>query len=136
VTENEPVRGSQGRFGGWITGDGSVFPTEVGTPQLCSNWRRQGWDKLLERAKVEPREGDAQKALRRSYITSALVCGRNPKLTAAELGHVKARMVVSQYDSFLDPAHGPDDQERGALVSIYEWSDLKITAAKPEKATG
>jgi hypothetical protein len=119
-----------------ITGNGWVFPTEVGTPQLCSNWRRQGWDKLLKRAGVEPRARDAQKALRRSYITSALVCGRDPKLVAAELGHATARMVVSQYDSFLDPAHWPDDAERAALASIYEWPDVEITSAKPKKATG
>ena len=44
--------------------------------------QNDGWAKALERPRVAPREGDAQKALRRTYITSPLVCGRNPKLVA------------------------------------------------------
>jgi len=69
------------------------------------NWRHRGWQRVLDRAGVGRREGDAQKALplRRSYITSALVCSRNPKLVGAELGHATSQMVVSNYDSFLDP---------------------------------
>ncbi len=120
----------------FMTGNGWVFPTEKGTAQFCSNWRRRGWVKLLTRAKVEPREGDAQKALRRTYICSGLVCGRNPKLVAAELGHATARMVTDQYDSFLDPAHWPDSKERSALAGIFGWTDVENTHAIQHEATG
>jgi hypothetical protein len=73
---------------------------------------------------VTPREGDAQKALRRTYITSALVCGRNPKLVASELGHTTSRMVVEVYDSFLDPTNWPDELERRRLARFYGWADV------------
>ena len=68
---------------------------------------------------MSPREGDAQKALRRSYITTALVCGRNPKLVAAALGHATSHMVVSNDDSFLDPRTWPDAEEIEKLRAIY-----------------
>ncbi len=70
---------------------------------------------------MNPREGDAQKALRRSYITSALICDRNPKLVSGKVGHVSSRMVTDQYDSFIDPSKWPDDEERCQLASIYGW---------------
>jgi hypothetical protein len=81
---------------------------------------------VLERAKVSPREGDAQKALRRSYITSALVCDRNPKLVAAELGHATSHKVVSNYDSFLDPKNWPDVEETRQLRRIYGWEARRM----------
>lgn len=73
---------------------------------------------------MSPREGDAQKALRRTYITSALVCGRNRKLVAGELGHTTSRMVVEVYDSFLDPMNWPDPLERRRLARFYGWADV------------
>ena len=45
-----------------------------------------GKHRVLTRAGVQPRERDAQKALRRTDITSALVLARNPKLIAPDLG--------------------------------------------------
>ncbi len=82
-----------GREGSW------VFPNSKGGHLHYRNWLERGWPQALERARVKPREGDAQKALRRSYITSALICGRNPKLVASEVGHTTARMVLETYDS-------------------------------------
>jgi hypothetical protein len=83
----------------------------------------------LERAGVKPREGDAQKALRRSYITSALICGRNPKLVASEVGHTTARMVLETYDSFIDPASWPDAEEREHLAQIFGWDGDEIVGS-------
>ena len=82
---------------------------------------------------MSPREGDAQKALRRSYITGALVCGRNPKLVAAELGHATSHMVVSNYDSFLDPRTWPEAEEIERLRAIYGWGTVegRSTVAPP-----
>jgi hypothetical protein len=80
---------------------------------------------------VNPRDGDAQKALRRTYITSALVCGRNPKLVAAELGHATSHMVVSNYDSFLDPRTWPDEKEVAKLRAIYGWDAREALAVAP-----
>jgi hypothetical protein len=78
-----------------------VFRNRAGGPLDYHNWRHRGWQRVLERSKVSPREGDAQKALRRSYITSALVCGRNPKLVAAELGHATSHMVAALHRSSI-----------------------------------
>jgi len=72
---------------------------------------------------IEPREHDAQKALRRTYICSALMADRNPKLVAAELGHATARMVTDQYDSFMDPANWPDHREIETLRATYGWPE-------------
>jgi hypothetical protein len=83
----------------------------------------------LERAGVKPREGDAQKALRRSYITSALICGRNPKLVAPEVGHTTTRMVSDTYDSFIDPANWPDAEEREHLAQIFGWDGDEIVGS-------
>ena len=102
-----------------------VFPSQAGGPLDYHNWRHRGWKRVLERSKVSPREGDAQKALRRSYITSALVGGRNPKLVAAELGHATSHMVVNNYDSFLDPRTWPDAEEIERLRAIYGWSAVE-----------
>ena len=86
---------------------------------------QRGRQRVLDRAGVSPREGDAQKALRRSYITSALVCSRNPKLVAAELGHATSHMVVSNYDSFLDPRTWPEPEEIDRLRAIYGWQAME-----------
>jgi integrase len=104
-----------GRDGGW------VFPSGADTPLHYRNWRRRAWSQLLVKAKVEPREHDAQKALRRTFVCSALMCGRNPKLVAAELGHTTARMVTDQYDSFMNPANWPDEEELRSLNAVYGW---------------
>ncbi|MEE9279160.1 MAG: tyrosine-type recombinase/integrase [Myxococcota bacterium] len=104
--------------------EGLVFPGPKGDPMSYTSWLRRGWRRALDRARVNPREGDAQKALRRSYITSALVCGRNPKLVASEVGHASTRMVTEQYDSFVDPAKWPDDDERSRLATVYGWPEL------------
>jgi hypothetical protein len=99
-----------------------VLLNRAGGPLDYHNWRDRGWKRVLVRSDVSPREGDAQKALRRSYITGALVCGRNPKLVAAELGHATSHMVVSNYDSFLDPRTWPEAEEIERLREIYGWS--------------
>ena len=70
---------------------------------------------------MSPREGDAQKALRRTYITSALVCGRNPKEISGEIGHATLRMILEQYDTFIDPVNWPDEVELTRLREIYGW---------------
>ena len=102
--------------------EGLVFPGPSGGPMSYTSWLRRGWRRVLDRARVNPREGDAQKALRRSYVTSALICDRNPKLVAGEVGHTSTRMVTEQYDSFIDPAKWPDDEERTRLAKLYGWS--------------
>jgi hypothetical protein len=115
-----------------------AFPSQAGGPLDYHNWRHRGWQRVLERSKVSPREGDAQKALRRSYITGALVCGRNPKLVAAELGHATSHMVVSNYDSFLDPRTWPEAEEIERLRAIYGWSAVedRATVAPPGHPQG
>jgi hypothetical protein len=40
-------------------------------------------------------------------------------------------MVTDQYDSFLDPAHWPDSEERAALAGIYGWTDVEIQVKQP-----
>ena len=101
--------------------EGLVFPGPKGAPLSYSSWLRRGWRRALDRAKVNPREGDAQKALRRSYSTSALICDRNPKLVSSEIGHATTRMVTDQYDSFIDPSNWPSAEEREQLAGIYGW---------------
>jgi integrase len=112
-----------GREGSW------VFPNSKGGHLNYRNWLGRGWPQALERARVKPREGDAQKALRRSYITSALICGRNPKLVSSEVGHTTARMVLETYDSFIDPANWPDTEEREHLSSIFGWDGDEIVGS-------
>ena len=102
--------------------DGWIFANGQGNALNYANWYKRGWKRVLKLAKVAGREGDAQKALRRSYIISSLVCGRNPKLVAAELGHATARMVTENYDAFLDPARWPSEKEQDQLRRIYQWS--------------
>jgi integrase len=98
---------------------GGVFPGVDGTSYWA--WRKIGWLEALKRAKVAPREGDAQKACRRSYITSSLICGRNPKQVAGEVGHTTMRMVTEQYDSFIDPTKWPDPEEIQRVAELYGW---------------
>lgn len=100
-----------------------IFPSPGGGPIGYPDWLRRGWQVALRRAKVAPREGDAQKALRRSYVTAALVCGRNPKAVSSELGHTTTRMIIDVYDSFLDPAAWPDSAELARLASVYGWGE-------------
>ena len=90
---------------------------------------------MLTRAKVEPREGDAQKALRRTYISSSLICGRNPKLVASEVGHTTARMVMETYDSFIDPANWPEAEERELLAHIFGWDGDQVSGGSAARAT-
>ena len=54
------------------------------------------------------------------------MCGRNPKLAAAELGRTTSRMVVEFYDSFLHPVSWPDELERAWLVRLYGRLDLGL----------
>ncbi len=115
--------------------EGWVFPNSNAGPLDYHNWRRRGWIRALERAKVQPREGDAQKALRRSYITSALICGRNAKQVASDVGHATLRMVVEQYDSFVDPAAWPDEDERERLRTIYGWTSVPATSLQSATET-
>jgi len=118
-----------GREGGW------VFPNSKGGHLNYRNWLQRGWPLVLARARVEPKEGDAQKALRRSYITSALVCGRNPKLVSSEVGHTTARMVIENYDSFIDPTNWPDDEERDRLAQIFGWDGDQLAGGDAARAT-
>ena len=103
--------------------EGWVFPSGNGKPLGYHNWRRRGWTRALQRAGVQPRDGDSQKALRRSFITSGLICGRNPKEIASEIGHASMRMLITVYDSFLDSSAWPDPSEVARLKTIYGWSE-------------
>ena len=107
-----------------------MFLSTKGTPLEYRNWIRHGWHPALKRAGVQPRVRDAQKALRRTYVTSSLVLDRNPKLVAAELGHTTARMVTDNYDSWMDPSRWPDERELNRLRTIYGWA--KPRAEAPE----
>jgi integrase len=117
-----------GRSQGW------VFPNSCGGHANYRNWLERVWTKVLERSKVAPRVGDAQKAMRRSYITSALICGRTPKEVSAEVGHTTPRMVMEVYDSFLDPAEWPSDAEREQLAKIYGWESPLPARGRRRKA--
>ncbi len=74
--------------------DGRVFPGLHGPVMSYPEWLKRGWTEAIRRAGVSPREGDAQKVLRKSYVTSSLICGRNLKLLSEELGHATTRMVM------------------------------------------
>ena len=103
--------------------EGRVFPGIDGRPIDYSRWRKRGWIVAAQRAQVSPREGDAQKACRRTFITSSLVCGRNPKQVFGEIGHTSIRMMTDVYDSFIDPARWPDGVEIAKLRAIYGWPE-------------
>ena len=110
--------------------EGRIFPGPSGGPISYTSWLRRGWRRALNRAKVAPREGDAQKAARRSYVTASLVCGRNPKRVASEVGHTTVRMITEVYDSFIDPARWPDEEERLALAELYGWALTSANGAE------
>ena len=112
-----------------------MFPNTAGRPIHYSNWLQRGWAAVLERAGVRPRNGDAQKALRRTYVTSSLVCGRNPNAVAGDLSHATARMVTEVYDSFLDPASWPGEAEQARLIEIYGWADVERRAPQAHPPT-
>jgi integrase len=103
--------------------EGRVFPGLDGRPIDYSRWRKHGWIVATQRARVSPREGDAQKACRRTFITSSLVCCRNPKQVFGEVGHTSIRMMTDVYDSFIDPARWPDAVEIARLRAIYGWAE-------------
>jgi hypothetical protein len=50
------------------------------------------------------------------------------ELVAVELGHATSHMVVSNYDSFLDPRTWPDAEEIERLRAIYGWSAVEDRA--------
>ncbi len=93
-----------------------------------SNWFNRGWHRLLEKSGVKLRVGNAQKALRRTWITSALICGLNPKQVAAHVGHTTTRMVNDVYDSFIDPASWPEEEERRRLAAIFGFDEERVWA--------
>ncbi|MCP5059779.1 MAG: hypothetical protein GY937_24005 [bacterium] len=111
-----------GRENGW------VFPNSRKGHLHYPNWLRRGWEPALRRAGVSPRAGDAQKSLRRTYVVSSLVCGRNPKEISAEVGHTTSRMVLGVYDAFLDASGWPADHERRKLAAFYGWPDPTVLA--------
>ena len=101
-----------------------VVGTHDGRLSHYWRWRKLGWIEPLRRAAVAPREGDAQKAARRSYVTASLVCGRNPKVVSAEIGHTTTRMVVQVYDSFMNPAgNWPPADEIARLKAFYGFDE-------------
>ena len=79
--------------------------------------------------------GNAQKALRRTWITSALICGLNPKQVAAHVGHTTTRMVNDVYDSFIDPTSWPEEEERQPLATIFGF-DAEGVWARSGHAVG
>ncbi len=103
--------------------EGRIFGGPNGELSPYWRWRRLGWIEPLRRAGVAPREGDAQKAARRSFVTGSLVCGRNPKVVSAEVGHTTTRMIVQVYDSFMNPANWPDGAEIAQLRAFYGFAE-------------
>ena len=106
---------------------GCVFPNSRGNHLSYSDWFNLGWHRLLEKSGVKLRVGNAQKALRRTWIASALVCGLNPKQVAAHVGHTTTRMVNDVYDSFIDPASWPEEEERQRLATIFGFEGTART---------
>ncbi len=68
-------------------------------------------------------EGDAQKLFRKAYLTNALVCGRNPKRVASEVGHASLRMLTDQYEQWFDESNWPAPAAISRLAAIYGWDD-------------
>lgn len=110
--------------------EGRVFPGIRGGAMSYHEWRKRGWVEAIRRAKVSPREGDAQKALRRSFITSALICGWNPKQVSEAIGHRSTRMVTDVYDSFLGPDAWPNEVEMRALERTYGWDSATLARGR------
>ena len=89
-----------------------------------ANWYSRVWPEILRRSKVTiAGTGDAQKILRKVYITSSLVCGRNPKRVSSEVGHKSLRMLTDQYELFIFPENWPDARATKSLVEIYGFDD-------------
>ena len=128
-----PTRGSS--KGTRARSDGALSGASP-TPVAYRNWLTRGWAEAIKRAKVSPRAGDAQKALRRTFVVSALICGRNPKEISAELGHTTPRMVLSVCDSFLDAASWPNDDERRRLARFYGWPEPAPAAGSSAASAG
>ncbi len=105
--------------------DGRVFPGRRGSVMSYHEWRKRGWIPALRAAKVSPREGDAQKALRKSYVTAALICGENAKRISETLGHANPRMILEKYDAFLGPESWPEADEVAMLRQIYGWGNVR-----------
>ncbi len=103
-------------------------PPRVGRATHYKNWYNRGWKRVLQKAKVEATEGDAQKMLRKTYITNAFVCGRLPKRVAAEVGHASLRMITEQYEMFMNEKHRPHPEEVSRLVSTYGWTNVSAIA--------
>ena len=56
-----------------------------------------------------------------AVFTSEPVAAEFSSIFAAELGHATSHMVVSNYDSFLDPRSWPDANEIEKLRATYGW---------------
>ena len=113
--------------------DGWVFPNSRGGALNYSDWLKSGWRRALERSKVKPRANDAQKALRRTYVVSSLVCGRLAKEVAADLGHATARMVNEVYDAFINPTEWPAQREIERLRGLYGWDEGELWVNSPSQ---
>ncbi len=70
--------------------------------------------------------------LRRSWITSALVCGLHPKQVAAHVGHTTMRMVNDVYDSFIDPTSWPEAAERERPAALFGFESPVPVEQSPE----
>ena len=81
-------------------------------------------------------KGDAQKLLRKAYITNSLMCGRNPKRISSEMGHKSLRMLFDQYEVWMDEKSWPERGEVERLVSIYGFEDATTTLATDTSAEG
>jgi integrase len=113
--------------------EGWVFPTEHGKPPSYHNWRSRIWPTLLRRSKITlSRPGDAQKLLRKLFITNSLVCGRNPKRVSSEVGHANLRMITDYYERYIDPSNWPTPQETGSLIDLYGFEDVQRPAHNSE----
>ena len=104
--------------------DGWVFPTAHGMCPDYSNWRNRVWPEVLRKSRVTiAGHGDAQKLLRKAYLTNSLVCGRNPKRVSSEVGHASLRMLMDQYELWLDEKNWPGPVELAQLGAIYGFEE-------------
>jgi hypothetical protein len=84
-------------------------------------------EQQVELHHAQPRRGRAVAA----YITSGLVCGRNPKKISGEIGYATLRMILEQYDTFIDPANWPDEAEITRLRVVYGWDAPSRSLRRP-----
>jgi integrase len=97
-----------------------VFPSATGGPLRYANWYSRTWRRALERARVTPSgSGNAQKLLRKAFITNSLICGRNPSRIASEVGHASLRMLTDHYQIWFDESHFPAPAEIERLRLVY-----------------